>query len=103
MVVLELLLTLLKKLEYIVDYREDVIKGRLVRFKCFCCLSDLIKEVMVLLKKLAYLPPNLEVIKLYFFNFGLVIHSNLFNLRLIIRALNKPAVHSMSNLRFKSS
>jgi len=103
MVVLKLLLALLKKLEYIVDYREDVIKGRLVRFKCFCRLSDLIKEVMVLLKKLAYLPPNSEVIKLYFFNFGPVIHSNLFSLRLIVRALNKPAVHSMSNLRFKSS
>ena len=103
MVVLKLLLALLKKLEYIVDYREDVIKGRLVRFKCFCRLSDLIKEVIVLLKKLAYLPPNLEVIKLYFFNFGLVIYSNLFSLRLIVRALNKPAVHSMSNLRFKSS
>ena len=54
MVVLKLLLTLLKKLEYIVDYREDVIKGRLVRFKCFCRLSDLIKEVIVLLKKLAF-------------------------------------------------
>src|SRR6266536_4334385 len=103
MVVLKLLLTFLKKLEYIVDYREDIIKGRLVRFRCFYCLSDLIKEVIVLLKKLAYLPPNLELIKLYFFNFSLVIYSNLFSLRLIVRAFNKPAVHSMLNLRFKSS
>ena len=101
LVVLKLLLLLFKQGKYIVDYREDVIKYRGIRFKGFSSLSNLREDRVVLLKVSKL--PNQERVKIYFLNNLLVIVRNSLVSMLVFRVFVKPVINSLLNVRYKSS